>query len=71
MVCEGRFCSGAVSYTHLDVYKRQVVDVLSRTFKSSVSGEEHQSVDEMLVPFKGSILKQYLKQKPKKWGFKI
>ncbi|XP_065665259.1 piggyBac transposable element-derived protein 3-like [Hydra vulgaris] len=37
-----------------------------------VSPEENQSVDEIMVPFKGrSFLKQYLPKKPNKWGFKL
>ncbi|KAG1660356.1 PiggyBac transposable element-derived protein 3 [Nymphon striatum] len=33
---------------------------------------EHQAIDEMMVPFKGSFsgIKQYMKNKPTKWGFK-
>ena len=35
--------------------------------------EEHNSVDEMMVPFKGkfSSIKQYMHGKPHPWGFKI
>lgn len=34
--------------------------------------EEHMSVDEFLIPFKGrSVLKQYIKNKPHKWGIKV
>ena len=37
-----------------------------------VSPEEYQSVDEIMVPFKGkSFLKQYMPNKPHKWGFKM
>ena len=51
---------------------RPIANMLYQTFHDAVSPTEHQSVDEMLVPFKGrSLLKQYLKGKPKKWGFKI
>ena len=33
---------------------------------------EHLSIDEQLVPFKGaSSLRQYIANKPKKWGYKI
>ena len=34
--------------------------------------EEHNAVDEQIIPFKGkSSLRRYLPKKPKKWGFKI
>ena len=34
--------------------------------------EEYQSIDERMIRFKGpNIMKQYLKQKPIKWGFKM
>ena len=35
--------------------------------------EEFNSIDEQMVPFKGKIssIKQYLRNKPHKWGFKI
>ena len=37
-----------------------------------VSGSEQQSVDEIMVGFKGrSILNQYMPSKPKKWGIKL
>ncbi|XP_047132711.1 piggyBac transposable element-derived protein 3-like isoform X1 [Hydra vulgaris] len=37
-----------------------------------VSPEENQSVDEIMVAFKGrSFLKQYVPNKPNKWGFKL
>ena len=37
-----------------------------------VSPEEYQAVDEIMVPFKGkSFLKQYMPNKPHKWGFKM
>lgn len=49
-----------------------ILDILHKTFLECVDPPEHQSIDEMLIPFKGkSQLKQYLKNKPKKWGFKF
>uniref|UniRef100_A0A3Q2EIN5 PiggyBac transposable element-derived protein domain-containing protein n=1 Tax=Cyprinodon variegatus TaxID=28743 RepID=A0A3Q2EIN5_CYPVA len=35
--------------------------------------EEHNSVDEMMIPFKGkfSSIKQYVRSKPNPWGFKV
>ena len=38
----------------------------------SVSPEEHNSVNKILVPFKGrNFLRQYMPNKPHKWGFKL
>ncbi|XP_067659983.1 piggyBac transposable element-derived protein 3-like, partial [Haliotis asinina] len=38
----------------------------------TIPAEEHQSVDEIMVSFKGkSTLKQYMRGKPNPWGFKI
>nr|XP_050037959.1 piggyBac transposable element-derived protein 2-like [Dermacentor andersoni] len=51
---------------------RPVIDALNEAFCSAVDSEEYQSVDEMVIPFKGrSSIKQYLPSKPKRWGFKV
>jgi len=51
---------------------RPVIDILHNSFHSAISTSHHIAIDEMMVPFKGrSSMKQYLKSKPKKWGFKI
>lgn len=51
---------------------RPVIDALNEAFCSAVDPEEYQSVDEMVIPFKGrSSIKQYLPSKPKRWGFKV
>ena len=37
-----------------------------------VTPEEYNSVDEIMVPFKGkSLLRQHMPGKPHKWGFKL
>ena len=37
-----------------------------------IEPEEHQSIDEQMIPFKGRIgMKQYIKNKPHKWGIKV
>ncbi|KAI0229469.1 Chimeric ERCC6-PGBD3 protein [Lamellibrachia satsuma] len=47
--------------------------VMFRTQCLKIAAGEYQSIDEMMVPFKGSFsgIKQYMKAKPTKWGFKI
>ena len=38
----------------------------------TIEPTQHQSIDEMMVPFKGRIkIRQYMPKKPSKWGFKI
>ena len=49
-----------------------VLNTLQRTFLEAVDPEEFQSIDEIMIPFKGcSHLKQYIKSKPKPWGCKV
>ncbi|KAF0682270.1 piggyBac transposable element-derived protein 3-like, partial [Aphis craccivora] len=51
---------------------RPVLDILHQTFHEANDNSEHQAIDEMMIPFKGrNSLKQYLRNKPKKWGFKV
>ncbi|XP_067933202.1 piggyBac transposable element-derived protein 3-like [Watersipora subatra] len=51
---------------------RPVMEALRKRFLTSVDAEECHSIDEQMVPFTGqSGLKQYIKSKPKKWGYKI
>jgi len=51
---------------------RPVITMLHDSFHAAASPDEHIAIDEMIIPFKGrSGLKQYMKAKPKKWGFKV
>lgn len=62
------------SNTVIDKYckVRPVLDILHQSFHAATSTSEHVAIDEMMMPFKGkSYPRQYLKSKPKKWGFKI
>lgn len=51
---------------------RPLIEKLNETFSSVACPlVENVAVDEMIIPFKGrSRAKQYIKSKPKKWGFK-
>ncbi|XP_040061887.1 piggyBac transposable element-derived protein 3-like [Ixodes scapularis] len=50
---------------------RPLLDELRKNM-SKVAPDERQSIDEQIIPFKGrSHLKQYLKSKPHKWGYKV
>lgn len=50
---------------------RPLVNQLKKNMKA-VAPEERQSIDEQIIPFKGrSPLKQYMKSKPHKWGYKV
>ena len=51
---------------------RPVLDYLNSCFLNGMSATKNQSVDEHMVKFKGhNILKQYVKEKPVQWGFKL
>lgn len=54
------------------LYKvRPLLDCLSNYMKT-LEPEEYQAVDEQIIPFKGrNHLKQYVKNKPHKWGYKV
>lgn len=50
---------------------RPFINALQENF-SNIEPEEHNSIDEIIIPFKGrSSLKQYVKNKPHKWGIKV
>lgn len=50
---------------------RPFIDALKSNF-SKIEPEENHSVDEMMIPFKGRhTLKQYVQNKPHKWGIKV
>lgn len=52
---------------------RPLFEMVRRQCKN-IEGSNHQSVDEVMVPYKGTkagTLRQYVKNKPHKWGFKI
>lgn len=51
---------------------RPFLNALQGTFSASLDPEEYQSVDEMMIPFKGRLsIKQYIPKKPKPWGVKV
>ena len=50
---------------------RAIIEHLNKVFAESLSDSAFQSVDEHMCKFKGrSSMKQYIKNKPIKWGFK-
>lgn len=50
---------------------RPLIDQLRENFLT-IEPEEHNSIDEIMIPFKKrSSLKQYIKNKPHKWGIKV
>ena len=54
------------------LFKVQPLVCALRDQLKTIEQEERQCIDEQMIPFKGrSHLKQYLKKKLKKWGFKV
>lgn len=55
------------------LYKvRPVLDMCVVKFKQHYNPQEHVSVDEMMVGFKGRLsMRQYMPAKPTKWGIKV
>lgn len=51
---------------------RPFLNILAETFSSAATPSQYLAIDEMIIPFKGrNRSKQYIKSKPKKWGFKV
>ena len=51
---------------------RPIISHLNFCYQDAAMNEEHQSVDEHMIKFKGrSQMKQNIKNKPVKWGFKM
>jgi hypothetical protein len=51
---------------------RPLLDLLSPLFESQFDTYQQLSVDEAMIPFKGRLgFKQYMKDKPTKWGIKV
>ena len=45
---------------------------MNHAFSKPMNLEKYQSIDEKVIKFKNpNVMKQYLKQKPLKWGFKM
>ena len=58
--------------TNKAIKMRPVIDHLNSKFFEVPSNDSEQSIDEHMVKFKGrSGMKQYIKSKPIKWGFKF
>ena len=51
---------------------RPLIDHFNKVFPETMSDDSEQTIDEHMVKFKGrSSMKQYVKNKPIKWGFKF
>ena len=51
---------------------RLVLDHFNESFASAMTPSQFQSIDEHMIKFKGrNIIRQYVKGKPIKWGFKM
>jgi len=51
---------------------RPLIDHFNRCFQAAKKPSMQQSIDEHMVKFKGhNIMKQYIRNKPVKWGFKL
>lgn len=51
---------------------RPVLDHFNESFQNAMSNTKTQAIDEHMIKFKGhNIMRQYIKNKPVKWGFKM
>lgn len=51
---------------------RPVLDHFNQAFQNAMSNTKTQAIDEHMIKFKGhNIMRQYVKNKPIKWGFKM
>jgi hypothetical protein len=51
---------------------RELLTNLNKSFKENAEMEEIISVDEQMIPYKGTLgIKVYMKNKPSKWGIKV
>lgn len=51
---------------------RRIMDHLNKAFEQALTATKYQAIDEHMVKFKGhNIMKQFIKNKPVKWGFKV
>lgn len=51
---------------------RPVFEHLNKAFQNAMAAEKQQSIDERMIKFKGhNVMKQYIRSKPIKWGFKV
>lgn len=51
---------------------RPVMEHLNSSFQNALNNTKEQSIDEHMIKFKGhNVMKQYIKNKPVKWGFKL
>ena len=51
---------------------RWLIDYINKRYLAAVSPEKDHSIDEHMIKFKGrQIMRQYIKNKPTKWGFKM
>lgn len=51
---------------------RPIINHFNKAFCSALSATKSQAIDEHMIKFKGrNIMKQYMKAKPIKWGFKM
>lgn len=71
--CNNEEQSGPDSPNYDRAYKiRPVIDHFNHAFQHALSNTTSQSIDEHMIKFKGhNAMKQYIKNKPVKWGFKL
>ena len=51
---------------------RPIISNLNFCYQNDAENEARQSIDELMIKFKGHLqMKQYIKNKPIKWGFKV
>ncbi|XP_039958877.1 piggyBac transposable element-derived protein 3-like [Bactrocera tryoni] len=71
--CNNEAVRDTTSSNYDRAYKvRPIIEHFNVSFQNALNNTVKQSIDEHMIKFKGhNVMKQYIKNKPVKWGFKL